>query len=76
MTCLLIPDLATYGYARQYSGVSLSSYIKHITSSTLTPEGLHRIGDAVMRLAEVEELEAHKRAVGIRLKELLRTESA
>lgn len=60
-------SLPTYGYARQYSGVNLGSFTKHITSSRLTKEGLRNVGGAVMRLAEVEELEAHKRAVGIRL---------
>ena len=58
---------ATYGYAKQYSGVNLSSYIKHITSSNLTPEGLRNVGGAVMQLAKVEELEAHRRAVEMRL---------
>ena len=58
---------ATYGYARQYSGVNLSTYLKHITSSELTEQGLRNVGPAVMRLAEVEELEAHRRAVEIRL---------
>ena len=60
-------SLPTYGYARQYSGVNLGSFTKHITSSELTKEGLRNVGGAVMRLAEVEELEAHKRAVGIRM---------
>ena len=59
---------ATYGYAKQYSGVNLGSYIKHITSSNLTPQGLRNVGGAVMQLAKVEELEAHRRAVSIRLK--------
>ncbi|KAG8533807.1 uncharacterized protein KY384_001548 [Bacidia gigantensis] len=58
---------ATYGYAKQYSGVNLSSFTKHITSSKLTREGLKNISGAVMELARVEELEAHRRAVGIRL---------
>ena len=58
---------ATYGYAKQYSGVNLGSYIKHITSSQLTKEGLHNVGGAVMQLAKVEELEAHRRAVSLRL---------
>lgn len=62
-------SLPTYGYARQYSGVNLSSYIKHITSSQLTQEGLRNVGDAVMQLAKVEELEAHRRAVSIRLEQ-------
>ena len=60
-------SLPTYGYARQYSGVNLGSFTKHITSSRLTKKGLQNVGGAVMRLAEVEELEAHKRAVEIRL---------
>ncbi|KAF2493588.1 tri-functional histidine biosynthesis protein [Lophium mytilinum] len=63
-------SLPTYGYAKQYSGVNLGSYIKHITSSQLTLEGLRNVGGAVMQLAKVEELEAHRRAVGIRLGEL------
>ncbi|KAI9705889.1 MAG: trifunctional histidinol dehydrogenase [Candelina mexicana] len=63
-------SLPTYGYAKQYSGVNLASYVKHITSSNLTPQGLRNVSGAVMQLAKVEELEAHRRAVSIRLKEL------
>ena len=58
---------ATYGYARQYSGVNLGSFTKHITSSTLTRAGLARLAPAVMQLAAVEQLEAHRRAVRVRL---------
>ncbi|KAK3073990.1 trifunctional histidinol dehydrogenase [Teratosphaeriaceae sp. CCFEE 6253] len=61
-------SLPTYGYAKQYSGVNLGSYVKHITSSHLTAQGLRNVGGAVMQLAKVEELEAHRRAVEIRLK--------
>ena len=60
-------SLPTYGYARQYSGVNLATYIKHITASELTEQGLRNVGGAVMELARVEELEAHRRAVEIRL---------
>ncbi|KAH0536504.1 imidazoleglycerol-phosphate dehydratase [Glutinoglossum americanum] len=63
-------SLPTYGYAKQYSGVNLSSYVKHITSSNLTAEGLRNLSGAVMQLAKVEELEAHRRAVSIRLREM------
>ncbi|KAL5615026.1 hypothetical protein BROUX41_005091 [Berkeleyomyces rouxiae] len=59
--------LPTYGYARQYSGLNLASFVKHITSSNLSAQGLKNVGGAVMELARVEELDAHKRAVGIRL---------
>ena len=58
---------ATYGYAKQYSGVNLASYVKHITSAHLTAEGLRNVGGVVMQLAKVEELDAHLRAVRIRL---------
>ena len=59
--------LPTYGYARMYSGVNLLSYMKQVTFQQLTREGLENISDTVITLAELEELEAHKRAVSIRL---------
>ncbi|GJN79486.1 trifunctional histidinol dehydrogenase [Purpureocillium lilacinum] len=63
-------SLPTYGFAKQYSGVNLGSYLKHITCSNLTAEGLKNVGSAVMQLAKVEELEAHRRAVEIRIKHM------
>lgn len=63
-------SLPTYGFAKQYSGVNLASFMKHITCSNLTAEGLKNVGSAVMQLAKVEELEAHRRAVEIRLKHM------
>ncbi|KAL8284790.1 hypothetical protein RB597_002047 [Gaeumannomyces tritici] len=63
-------SLPTYGYAKQYSGVNLGSFVKHITSSNLTAEGLRNVGDAVMELARVEELEAHRRAVSLRIEHM------
>ncbi|KAM3444836.1 hypothetical protein NHJ13734_001026 [Beauveria thailandica] len=61
-------SLPTYGFAKQYSGVNLASFMKHITCANLTSQGLCNVGSAVMQLAGVEELHAHKRAVEIRLK--------
>ncbi|KMU82580.1 histidine biosynthesis trifunctional protein [Coccidioides immitis H538.4] len=60
-------SLPTYGYAKQYSGVNLASFVKHITSSNLTAEGLRNVSQAVMQLASVEGLDAHRRAVSIRV---------
>ncbi|KAK2805895.1 trifunctional histidinol dehydrogenase [Onygenales sp. PD_10] len=60
-------SLPTYGYAKQYSGVNLASFVKHITSSNLTAEGLRNVSGAVMQLASVEGLDAHRRAVSIRM---------
>ena len=56
-----------------YSGVNTLTFVKHITSQKLTKEGLNRLGDTVMRLAEVEGLEAHRNAVHIRI--LIETET-
>lgn len=62
--------LPTYGYARVYSGVNTQSYVKHITSQKLTKEGLNLLGDTVMKLAEVEGLDAHRNAVAVRLRDI------
>lgn len=59
--------LPTYGYSRMYSGVNTLTFVKHITSQQLTADGLNRLGDTVMRLAEIEGLEAHRNAVAIRI---------
>ncbi len=62
--------MPTYGYAKMYSGVNTNTFVKHITAQHLTKEGLAKIGGAVMDLAEVEGLDAHRNAVAIRLKDL------
>lgn len=62
--------LPTNGYAKNYSGVSLDSFIKKITFQELTKEGLLTIGPAIELMAEAEELFAHKNAVSIRLTDL------
>ncbi|KAI9010180.1 histidinol dehydrogenase [Hyaloraphidium curvatum] len=62
--------LPTYGFARTYSGVNTAAFLKHITSQVLTAEGLRNVGPTVMALAEVEDLEAHRQSVAIRLKDI------
>lgn len=62
--------LPTYGYARQYSGVNTATFQKFITSQSVTEEGLRSIGKAVMTLASVEGLEAHRNAVQVRMDKL------
>jgi histidinol dehydrogenase len=62
--------LPTNGYARQYSGVSLDSFVKKITYQKISEEGLRNIGPAIENMAEAEDLIAHKNAVSIRLKNL------
>lgn len=62
--------LPTNGFAKNYSGVSVDSFVKKITFQNLTEEGLKNIGPAIELMAEAEDLMAHKNAVSIRLKSL------
>lgn len=60
--------LPTNAYARNYSGVSLDSFVKKITFQHLSKEGLQNLGKTIEIMAEAEGLFAHKNAVSIRLK--------
>eukprot|EP00747_Dinoflagellata_sp_TGD_P076913 gnl/TRDRNA2_/TRDRNA2_159358_c0_seq1.p1 gnl/TRDRNA2_/TRDRNA2_159358_c0~~gnl/TRDRNA2_/TRDRNA2_159358_c0_seq1.p1 ORF type:complete len:522 (+),score=90.49 gnl/TRDRNA2_/TRDRNA2_159358_c0_seq1:86-1651(+) len=62
--------LPTSGYARQYGGVSLNTFLKYITVQKLSAQGLRQIGPTVEALANLEGLQAHRRAVSLRLEEL------
>ncbi|MBN2601251.1 MAG: histidinol dehydrogenase [Candidatus Marinimicrobia bacterium] len=62
--------LPTYGYARNYSGVSVDSFVKKITFQSLTKKGLQKIGSAIETMATAEGLDAHKNAVLIRLRSM------
>ena len=62
--------LPTNGYARNYSGVSVDSFIKKITFQQLNEEGIKNIGPAIEKMAEAEGLVGHKKAVSVRLKSL------
>lgn len=62
--------LPTHGYATAYSGVNLDSYCRKITFQHLTEEGVRHIGHAVELMAEAEQLDAHKNAMTMRLKDI------
>lgn len=62
--------LPTNGFACNYSGVSLDSFVKKITFQKASAKGLKNIGWAVELMAAAEELQAHKNAVTIRLQSL------
>lgn len=59
--------LPTYGHARSYSGVSVASFQKQIAVQELSADGLRAIGPCTATLAAAEQLEAHRRAVTLRL---------
>ena len=62
--------LPTNGYAKQYSGVNLDSFMKNMTFQELSPEGIQNIGMAIELMAAAEGLQAHKNAVTLRLNKL------
>jgi len=62
--------LPTNGWARVYSGVNLDSFCKKITFQEITSQGLKNIGPAIEIMAAAEQLDAHKNAVSLRLKEI------
>ncbi len=62
--------LPTNGYSKQYSGVSLDSFVKKITYQKISKEGIKNIGKTIEIMAEAEGLQAHKNAVTLRLNSL------
>lgn len=62
--------LPTNGYAKNYSGVNLDSFMKSMTFQKITQKGIQNIGKAIELMAEAEGLQAHKNAVTLRLKSL------
>lgn len=64
--------LPTNGWARSYSGVSLDSFVKKITYQKISEDGMRNLGPHIETMAAAEQLEAHKRAVTLRLEALKR----
>ena len=59
-------SLPTNGFAKNYSGVSVDSFVKKITFQEASKNGLKNIAKTVMTMAKAETLEAHSRAVEVR----------
>ncbi|WP_276392017.1 histidinol dehydrogenase [Eudoraea chungangensis] len=62
--------LPTNGYAKQYSGVNLDSFMKSMTFQKISSHGLKNLGTSIELMAKAEGLHAHKNAVTLRLKEI------
>ncbi|WP_278035639.1 histidinol dehydrogenase [Flavobacterium nitratireducens] len=62
--------LPTNGYAKNYSGVNLDSFMKSMTFQKISETGIQNIGSAIEIMAEAEGLQAHKNAVTLRLAEI------
>ncbi len=63
--------LPTYGYTRTYSSLGLADFSKRMTVQELSADGLKLLAPTVVTMAEAEGLDAHKRAVTIRVEKLL-----
>jgi histidinol dehydrogenase len=59
--------LPTYGFACSYSSLGVNDFMRSMTVQELTPEGLSQIGPTAETLADLEGLDAHRRAVSLRL---------
>lgn len=59
--------LPTYGYARAYSGLSVSDFLRRMTLQRASNFGLRQIGPCASTLARAEGLDAHRMAVEYRL---------
>ncbi len=62
--------LPTNGYAKNYSGVNLDSFMKSMTFQKISAKGIQTIGPAIEIMAAAEGLQAHKNAVTLRLRSL------
>jgi histidinol dehydrogenase len=62
--------LPTYGYTRTYSSLGLADFSKRMTVQELSADGLKGLAPTVVTMAEAEGLDAHKRAVTIRVEAL------
>jgi histidinol dehydrogenase len=64
--------LPTYGYARTYSGLGVDQFLRYMTVQELSAAGLEGLGPTAVTLAGLEGLDAHARAVTLRLEKIRR----
>ena len=62
--------LPTNGFAKSYSGLGLSSFMKSISFQKISENSLLEIGSAIECMAKAESLDAHANAVRIRLNQM------
>lgn len=59
--------LPTMGCTRAYSSLCVDSFCRKMTLQTLTPQGIRSIGRSVELMAQAESLDAHARAMTLRM---------
>jgi histidinol dehydrogenase len=63
--------LPTYGYSKVVSSLSLADFSRKYTVQKITKQGLANLADCIIELTNAEGLDAHQRAVTIRLEQPL-----
>jgi histidinol dehydrogenase len=58
--------LPTNGFAKAFSGITVDSFMKKISFQKISEEGLSKIANTIITMAEAEGLDAHANAVKIR----------
>lgn len=61
--------LPTYGYSKVISSLSLADFSRRYTVQEITKSGLASLAECIIELTDAEGLDAHQRAVTIRLEE-------
>jgi histidinol dehydrogenase len=59
--------LPTGGTARFFSPLGTGDFVKKSSLISFSAEGLERLGDSIIKIAELEGLQAHARSVSLRL---------
>ncbi len=62
--------LPTSAAAKAFSGVNLDAFLKKVTFQRMDKEGMKSLGPIVATMARAEELEAHARAIDVRMNKL------
>ena len=61
--------LPTSGWAHSCSGVNIDSFMRKMTIQELSYDGLRNLAPTIIAMAEAEGLEAHAKAVKVRIKD-------
>jgi histidinol dehydrogenase len=61
--------LPTYGYSKVISSLSLADFSRRFTVQEISKAGLTNLAECIIELTDAEGLDAHQRAVTIRLEE-------
>ncbi len=61
--------LPTYGYSKVISSLSLADFSRRYTVQEISKAGLNNLAECIIELTKAEGLDAHQRAVTIRLEE-------